>query len=70
MNIDIQKMTIEEKLMTMELLWDDLCKNNIDFSSPSWHQHILSGREKDISEGRDKFIDWEDAKNDILKSIS
>ncbi|MFZ5759508.1 MAG: addiction module protein [Thermodesulfobacteriota bacterium] len=68
--MNLQKMTTKEKLMIMELLWDDLCKNKIDFSSPVWHEDILSQREKAISEGKDEFVDWTDAKKDILNLFS
>ncbi|NTV12399.1 MAG: addiction module protein [Desulfobulbaceae bacterium] len=56
--------------MTMELLWDDLCKNQIDLASPRWHETVLKDREKAIAEGKDKFVDWEDAKKEILNSVS
>lgn len=69
MIINIQNMTTEEKLMTMELLWDDLCKNQSNFTSPNWHAAILNEREKAVADGKDKFIDWEEAKKEILNSI-
>ena len=70
MAINIQEMTIAEKLMTMEFLWDDLCENQIDFTSPDWHESILKDREKAIIEGKDKFVDWVEAKKEIINSIS
>jgi len=53
----------------MELLWDDLCKNQINFASPGWHEKVLIGREKAVADGKDEFEDWEDAKNEILNRI-
>lgn len=70
MGINITDMTIEEKLMAMEMLWDDLCKNQQTPSSPAWHETVLKDREKAIADGKDDFIDWENAKKNILKSIS
>jgi len=70
MGININDMTTEEKLMAMEMLWDDLCKNQQTLSSPAWHEAVLSDREKAIADGKDDFIDWEKAKKNILKSIS
>ncbi|MCG2751166.1 MAG: addiction module protein [Desulfobacteraceae bacterium] len=69
MTINLQNMTTKEKLMTMELLWDDLCKNQINFASPSWHEIVLNGREKAVADGKDEFEDWEDAKKEILNRI-
>jgi len=70
MAINLQNMITKEKLMTMELLWDDLCKNQINFASPSWHENLLKDREKAIAEGKDEFVDCEEAKKEIMKSIS
>ena len=69
MTINFHNMTTEEKLMTMELLWDDLCNNQMDFSSPSWHETVLKDRERAIADGKEDFLDWEEAKKDIMNSI-
>ena len=69
MTLNLEGMTTEEKLKAMELLWDDLCRSAPDFSSPSWHQDIVKEREQRIREGKDKFVDWDQAKKDIQDSI-
>ncbi|MBI5141806.1 MAG: addiction module protein [Nitrospirae bacterium] len=69
MVVNLQDMTTEDKLMSMELLWDDLCKNRIDFTSPDWHGAILTEREKAVACGEDEFVDWDEAKKEILNSI-
>lgn len=66
----LKEMTIPDKISTMELLWDDICHNAPDFSSPSWHEDILKEREEKIKQGKDKFIDWSEAKKDIWNSVS
>ena len=70
MNIEIQGMTVVEKLKTMELLWDDLCHNMTNFTSPDWHGDILKEREDQYQQGHEKFQDWEKAKKDIWNSVS
>ncbi len=70
MNLKLSKMTTEEKLRTMELLWDDICRGVPDFSSPPWHEEILKEREERVKEGKEKFIDWDQAKKDIWNSVS
>ena len=70
MKINLQDMTTEEKLQIMELLWDDICRNVPDLSSPAWHEEVLKEREKRLKEGKEKILDWEQAKNDIRNSIS
>jgi hypothetical protein len=40
-----------------------------DFSSPSWHEDVLKEREQRIREGKDRFVDWDQAKKDLRDSI-
>jgi hypothetical protein len=70
MNLNLEEMTTEEKLRAMEMLWDDICRIAPDFSSPSWHEDILKEREQRIRHGKDKFVDWDQAKKDIRDSIA
>jgi hypothetical protein len=66
----VEKMSIEEKIQTMETIWDDLCKKADSISSPPWHAKVLSDRENGISNREDVFIDWNSAKKNIADSIS
>jgi Putative addiction module component len=69
MALNLGEMTTQEKLKAMEMLWDDICRSAPDFSSPSWHEDVLKEREQRIREGKDKFLDWDQAKKDILDSV-
>ena len=69
MSFNIKEMTAEDKLMAMEVLWDDICRNLPDSLSPTWHENILQEREQNLREGKDKFIDWDQAKKDIWASV-
>ncbi|MDA8142323.1 MAG: addiction module protein [Desulfobacteraceae bacterium] len=68
--LPLKDMSVEEKIQTMETLWDDLCKNAGSLESPQWHGDILQEREKAIKDGTDEFIDWESAKKGIRNSVS
>ncbi|MBI5594048.1 MAG: addiction module protein [Deltaproteobacteria bacterium] len=68
--LSIEKMSIEEKIQTMEIIWDDLCKKADSISSPPWHEIVLNGRENRISNCEDVFVDWHSMKKDIENSIS
>jgi hypothetical protein len=70
MTLNLGEMTIEEKLKAMEMLWDDICRSVPDFSSPSWHGNVLKEREQRIRDGKEKFLDWDQAKEDIRDSTS
>ncbi|MCD6584206.1 MAG: addiction module protein [Desulfobacteraceae bacterium] len=68
--LPLEKMSISDKISTMELLWDDICRNVPEFISPSWHGDILKKREESLKQGKDEFEDWEKAKKDIWNAIS
>ena len=69
MTINLKDMTIEEKLKAMEMLWDDICRNIPDLSSPKWHEQILKEREERLKKGKEKVLDWNQAKKDLRDSI-
>jgi putative addiction module component (TIGR02574 family) len=66
----IPMLSIEEKLQTMEALWQSLSSKPESVDSPAWHEEQLRVREKDIESGKSKFIDWEKAKADIRHRTS
>lgn len=66
----LEKMSTEEKIQTMETIWDDLCKKADSISSPPWHEKVLNDREDGIKNGEDEFMDWNRAKKNIQNSIS
>lgn len=67
--LPLKNMSFEEKIQTMELLWNDLCKNPGQFKSPDWHLDELNHREQLIKEGIAEYLDWETVKKEIRKEI-
>ncbi|OGS36237.1 MAG: hypothetical protein A2293_13105 [Elusimicrobia bacterium RIFOXYB2_FULL_49_7] len=67
--LPLANMSIEDKLSTMESLWDDLCRNNSDIPSPKWHGTVLAARQKSIEKGIEQYMDWEQAKRKIRAKI-
>jgi hypothetical protein len=67
--LKLDEMSLADKLQTMETLWDDLCHNVRDVAVPEWHHEVLNAREADIREGKDRFSDWESAKEAIRGSV-
>lgn len=65
----LASLSIEEKLLMMETLWDDLCRQAESIASPSWHEDTLVQREAGIMQGREQFTDWEDAKQAIRAKL-
>ena len=68
--LPLDKMTMADKISTMEVLWENMRETPSDFISPPWHKELLKEREKAIKDNEDKFIDWKEAKKEIWNSIS
>ena len=65
--LNIEQMTVEEKLAAMEALWQSLCRNEDDIPIPEWHKEILAERKREVESGEAKFLDWEDVKAELRK---
>ena len=65
----LEKMTTEDKIAAMEVLWEDLCRNPESVPSPSWHEDVLAAREKRVREGKANFSDLAVAKERIRKYV-
>ncbi len=68
-SLPLNKMALEEKLQTMKILWDDLCKSADRLSSPDWHHSALLERESQLREDADEFVEWEKTKRDIKTKL-
>ena len=67
--LPLEEMTIEDKISTMEILWNDISRTSENYQSPAWHKDILEERERDIRSGADSFEDWEDVKKEIWNKV-
>ena len=65
----LEHMSIEEKIRAMETIWDDLCKKADSITSPTWHKDVLNEREAQIQNGKEQFMDWNQAKDYIRKKV-
>lgn len=68
--LELEKMTLEEKLRALEALWADLSRNEQDIQSPPWHEQILKERGERVKSGQEKFQSWDDAKRDLRKRLT
>ena len=68
---DIKKMTKEERLETIHMLWDSMLRSPEDEpDSPDWHREVLEERMRKIEAGDVKFYSLEEcrAKFEELKA--
>jgi putative addiction module component (TIGR02574 family) len=68
--LQLDQMTLEEKLRTMEALWDNLCQHEETIPVPQWQKDLLDERERLIKQGRAQFSDWETAKKRISEKTA
>lgn len=68
--LPLDQMSIQEKVQTMEALWQSLSADPGAVESPAWHDEELRERERKIQSGESKFISWEEAKADIRRRTS
>jgi hypothetical protein len=67
--LEIDRMTLEEKLRAMEALWEDLCRREKNVPVPRWHKDLLDERQRLVEQGKATFQDWEAAKKRIAERI-
>jgi hypothetical protein len=67
--LPLEKMTIAEKLRVMEALWSDLTRDEKELESPEWHGEVLSERTARVQQGKESFIDWETAKEQLRNRV-
>jgi hypothetical protein len=66
--VDLQKMTVPDKLRLMEALWNDLSRSE-ELASPDWHGEVLAERDRLVESGEESFIDWKIAKRQLREEL-
>ncbi len=68
--LPLEKMNMSDKISTMEVLWEDICRNSREYESPAWHGDILKKREEMIKKGYADFEDWENVKKELWNELT
>jgi hypothetical protein len=53
---DIEQMSLEERLQTLELLWASLARTPDAVPSPDWHGEVLATRLAKVARGEGEFL--------------
>ena len=69
LDLPLDQMTTEEKLRTLEVIWDDLCRSSEDVPSPAWHGDVLRAREERVEGGTSRYVAREKAKDHIRDAV-
>jgi hypothetical protein len=68
--LQINQLTVAEKLRIMEEIWDDLRTHAEDVPMPIWHEELLDERQRLIENGQAQFDDWDAARKRITTQTS
>jgi hypothetical protein len=63
----IESMTWEEKLRTLEELWDSIAREGDRYESPAWHEQELKATQTRVESGAERSMDWADAKRRLRR---
>ena len=58
----------DEKLIAMDLLWEDLSRDPLEFTSPDWHGQVIADRLANPAAGSSLPLDA--AKADVLERLN
>ena len=67
LDLPLHEMTARDKLRAIETIWEDLARNERQVKSPDWHFDELKAREQRRKAGKEKVLDWEDAKKELRR---
>ena len=64
---EIERMGLEERLQTMELLWASLTRTQESVPSPEWHGEVVEARVAKIERGDGEFLTLSQLKKRLQK---
>lgn len=69
-DLNLANFSFAQKLKLFETLWDEIAKEEGNYSSPEWHEPILKDRQSSYETGKDSPSDWNEARKRIKKNLS
>jgi len=54
----IENLSVAEKLLLMERLWNELSCRPANIPSPDWHGRVLADREAAVRDGQTPCVEW------------
>ena len=64
---EIEQMSLEERLQTLELLWVSLARTPEAVPSPDWHAEVLTPRLAKVERGEGEFLTLSELKQRLRK---
>lgn len=66
-DIQIETLSVAEKIQLLESVWQSLCAHPCDVRSPEWHREVLDERRRRLEDGRATISAWPDAKARLMQ---
>jgi len=64
---EIEKMTVQERLQAIEMLWTSVSRTESQVSSPSWHGEVLEARRQKVEAGQGIFLSLSQLRDRLRK---
>ncbi len=64
---EIDKLSLSEKLILVEDIWDSIARNNAVLPMPEWQKIELDKRYSDYKTGKLRLHDWEGVHEELRK---
>ena len=68
--LEIERMSVAERLQTMELLWRSMSHAPEQLESPTWHKTVLQKRFAKVAAGKGEFLTISQLKKRLAKRAS
>ena len=66
-DIQIDTLSVAEKVQLLESVWQSLCAQPCDVRSPEWHRQVLDERRRRLEDGRATISAWSDVKARLMQ---
>jgi putative addiction module component (TIGR02574 family) len=61
-NDQLNALSVPEKVRLLEQVWQSLCDQPEEITSPEWHAEVLSKRARRLADGGAVRVPWSEAK--------
>lgn len=59
---EIEKLSVSEKILLVEKIWDDIAQKQGNMPIPDWHKQILEEREAEYKKNPNDHRNWEEVR--------
>ena len=68
-DLPLAQMSLDDKLLAMELLWGEFSKTPERLDAPQWHRELLLQRLNQVQQGTASFQSWDTAISELPSEL-